>query len=112
MLLKEGEKYCNRAISLTQDVRLIPVEDIENRFYLRFTTKDEPGVLSMISGVLAEHNISIASMVQLESHGKDNFVPIVLLTHKALEKSMNEALEKIVRYDFVKKDYLRLRIFE
>ncbi|MGI6124752.1 MAG: homoserine dehydrogenase, partial [Acetivibrionales bacterium] len=77
LLLQEGEKYCNRAISLTQNVQLIPIEDVTSRFYLRFMTKDIPGVLSMISGVLAENGISISSMVQLESHEKDNYVPIV-----------------------------------
>jgi homoserine dehydrogenase len=112
LLLKEGEKYCNRAISLTQNVRFVPIEDIQSRFYLRFMTKDKPGVLSMISGVLAEYGISISSMVQLETHGKDNYVPIVLLTHSALEKSMEQALQKIVKFDFVREDYLRLRIFE
>lgn len=112
LFVQEGVKYSNKAISLTQNVRLIPIEDIKNRFYLRFMTMDKPGVLSMISGVLAEHNISISSMVQLESHGKDNYVPIVLLTHEALEKSMELALQKILKFDFVKKDYLRLRIFE
>lgn len=112
LLLQEGEKYCNRAISLTQSVRFIPIEDVQSRFYLRFMTKDKPGVLSMLSGVLAEHGISISSMVQLESHEKDNYIPIVLLTHEALEKSMEQALQKIVKFDFVKEDYLRLRIFE
>lgn len=111
LLLQEGEKYCNRAISLTQNVRFIPIEDVKNRFYLRFMTMDKPGVLSMISGVLADYGISISSMVQLESHEKDNYVPIVLLTHEALEKSMEQALQKIVKFDFVKEDYLRLRIF-
>jgi len=51
-------------------------------------------------------------MVQLEAHEKDHYIPIVLLTHEALEKSMKEALQKIVEFEFVKKDYLRLRIFE
>lgn len=112
LFLQEDERYGNRAISLTQKVRFIPIEDVKNRFYLRFMTKDIPGVLSMISGVLAENNISISSMVQLESHEKDNYVPIVLLTHEALEKSMEKALQKIVKFDFVKDNYLRLRIFE
>lgn len=111
-LLKEGEKYSNRAISLTQSVKLIPIEDVQSRFYLRFMTIDKPGVLSMISGVLAEHGISISSMVQLESHEKDNYVPIVLLTHAAPEKAMEQALQKIVNFDFVRNDYLRLRMFE
>ena len=112
LFLQEDEKYDNKAISLTQKVRFIPIEDVKNRFYLRFMTKDIPGVLSMISGVLAENKISISSMVQLESHEKDNYVPIVLLTHEALEKSMEQALQKIVKFDFVKDNYLRLRIFE
>ena len=111
-MVQNGKKYSNRAISLTQNVQLIPIEDIKSRFYLRFMTMDKPGVLSKISGVLAENNISISSMVQLESHEKDNYVPIVLLTHEALEKSVEQALQKIVKFDFVKKDYLRLRIFE
>lgn len=112
LLLKEGEKYCNRAISLTETVNLIPIEEVTNRFYLRFLTLDIPGVLSMISGVLAEHGISISSMVQLENQEKDNYIPIVLLTHEAQEKSMEHALQKILKFDFVRENYLRMRIFK
>jgi homoserine dehydrogenase len=111
LLLKEGEKFCTRAINLSGNVRLIPIEDVTNRFYLRFITKDRPGVLSLISGVLGEHGISISSMVQLESHEKDNYIPIVLLTHEASERSMEQALKKILLFDFVRQDHLRLRIF-
>lgn len=111
LLLKEGEKYCNRTINPSMDVKLIPIEEVSNRFYLRFFTKDVPGVLTKISGVLASYNISISSMVQLETHEKDNYVPIVLLTHEALEKSMKLALQEILQFEFVKDDYLRLRIF-
>ncbi|HZK26393.1 MAG TPA: homoserine dehydrogenase [Thermoclostridium sp.] len=110
-LLLKNEKYKTQSINTTMDANLIPIEEITNRFYLRFFTKDIPGVLTKISGVLAEHGISISSMVQLETHEKDNYVPIVLLTHEALEKSMKRALEKIVKFEFVKEDYLRLRIF-
>lgn len=112
LLMQEGEKYCNRAISLTENANLIPIAEVKNRFYLRFMTKDIPGVLSMISGVLAEYGISISSMVQLETQGKDNYIPIVLLTHEALEKSMEQALQKIEKFDFVHENYLRMRIFE
>ena len=111
LLLKEGEKYCNRTINPSMDVKLIPIEEVSNRFYLRFFTKDVPGVLTKISGVLASYNISISSMVQLETHEKDNYIPIVLLTHEALEKSMKLALQEILQFEFVKDDHLRLRIF-
>jgi len=111
LLLKEGEKYCNRTINTNMDVKQIPIDEVSNRFYLRFFTKDVPGVLTKISGVLAANNISISSMVQLETHGKDNYVPIVILTHEALEKSMKLALQEILQFEFVKPDHLRLRIF-
>lgn len=111
LLLKEGEKYCNRTINTSMDVKLIPIDEVSNRFYLRFFTKDVPGVLTKISGVLAANNISISSMVQLETHEKDNYIPIVLLTHEALEKSMKLALQEILQFEFVKDDHLRLRIF-
>ena len=112
LLLQEGEKFCNRGISLSEQAHLIPTEDVLNRFYLRFLTKDETGVLSMLSGVLAEHGISISSMVQMETQEKDNCIPIVLLTHEASERAMAEALRKIATFDFVVGECLRMRIFD
>ena len=81
-------------------VKVVPVDRIRNRFYLRFFTLDEPGILAKIAGVLGEHGISIASMVQLEAHEADHYIPIVLLTHEATEAAMNQALEKIGRFPF------------
>ena len=41
------------------------------RFYLRFTVEDHPGVLAEIAGVLGQHEISIASVIQreIDEHG-------------------------------------------
>ena len=38
-------------------------------------------------------------------------VPIVLLTHKAPEKAMDNALTEIAAFDFVRSDILRLGLF-
>lgn len=111
MLLEEGERITNQTINPEQEVGVVPVNTIRNRFYLRFFTLDEPGILSKIAGALADYGISIASMVQLETHETDNYVPIVLLTHEASEEAMNKALETIGRYDFVRENYLKLRLF-
>lgn len=111
LLLKDGERFCNRPIDPERSVRIVPLSEIKNRFYLRFFTLDKPGVLSKISGVLGEKEISIASMVQLETHEKDNYVPIVLLTHEASEQAMAEALREIGKFNFVKENYLKLRLF-
>lgn len=111
LLLKEGEQYCNRPIDPEQSAKLVPLSEIKNRFYLRFFTFDKPGVLSKIAGVLGDKGISISSMVQLETHGKDNYVPIVLLTHESSEQALEVALGEISKFDFVKDNYLRLRLF-
>jgi homoserine dehydrogenase len=111
LLMKEGEQFSTRNINTDKVINIIPIDHIKNRFYLRFFTLDAPGVLSKISGVLGDCGISISSMVQLETHEKDNYVPIVLLTHEAPEAAMEKALQSIRRFDFVKEDYLRLRLF-
>ncbi len=110
-LCNNGEKLRSSMMKPTTEVKLIPNDEITNRFYLRFFTRDIPGVLTKISGVLADCGISISSMVQLETHEKENYVPIVLLTHEALEKSMEQALKRILQFEFVKENFLRLRIF-
>lgn len=111
LLLKEGEQFSSRTINPAKTSEIISVQHIKNRFYLRFFTLDAPGILSKISGVLGDFGISISSMVQPEIHGKENYVPVVLLTHEATEESMEKALQVIRKFDFVKEDYLRMRIF-
>ncbi|MCL6589417.1 MAG: homoserine dehydrogenase [Firmicutes bacterium] len=117
LLLKQGRGSAlktsggSRGVNLSQPIKTVPIHEIKNRFYLRFYTLDEPGILSKISGVLGDHGISISSMVQLESHEKEHYVPIVILTHEASEKAMEDALAIIGKFSFIKENYLRLRIF-
>ena len=80
-----------------------------SRYYLRFTVLDRPGVLSKISGVLAEHNISIASVMQKEVHPVDS-VPVVMLTYKASERNMQQALMKIDKLDVVTDKTVLIRV--
>lgn len=68
------------------------IKDAEYRFYLRFQTIDKPGVLAAISSVLAEFNISIASMHQEEG---DEPVNVVIFTHECKESSIYNALKII-----------------
>ncbi|HQD35658.1 MAG TPA: homoserine dehydrogenase [Thermodesulfovibrio thiophilus] len=71
-----------------------PVQEIESRYYFRFTALDSPGVLSKISGVFGRHNISIASVIQ-KGRSKAGAVPLVILTHKARENDVLDAVDKI-----------------
>ena len=64
------------------------------RFYLRFSVRDQSGVLGELASVLGAHRVSIEQMVQ-EGHGQDEPVSVVILTHPALEGDIRTALATI-----------------
>jgi homoserine dehydrogenase len=70
---------------------------------------DRPGVLSKISGILGENNISLASVIQ-KARQEAGPVPIVMTTYKAKEKDVRQALKKIDRLDIVKAKTMLIRI--
>lgn len=76
---------------------------LRSRFYLRFAIRDRPGTLAAIAGVLGEHSISIASVIQHEvpeaAHG--SYVPLIIMTHEASEGSVREALVSADRLEIV-----------
>ena len=81
-------------------LRLKPVEAIRSRYYLRFSVTDEPGVLAAIATAFGRHGISIASVMQKEEH--PDYVPIIFLTHTAVEKGLRQAVADVEKQDFVR----------
>lgn len=75
-------------------------DDAVSEFYVRVTARDQPGVLSAISGVLGENGISISSVIQ---RGRGTIggegVPIVMIIHEAPFSRMVSALGKIDALD-------------
>jgi homoserine dehydrogenase len=87
---------------------LLPFADSENRCYLRFTTLDQPGILSRISGILGEHGISIASVKQAESVDPDA-VPLVMVTHHARERDLRRAITEIDALEIIRRPTVIIR---
>ncbi|CAB5080095.1 Homoserine dehydrogenase (EC [Olavius algarvensis associated proteobacterium Delta 3] len=92
-----------------KDIPIMPVEDIKTHYYFRFAALDRPGVLSKIAGILGNHQISIKSVHQ-KGRKTDGAVPIVMLTHRAVEKSVSQALSKITALDVVADKPILIRI--
>jgi homoserine dehydrogenase len=90
-------------------IKLIPMDDIETKYYFRFSALDRPGVLSRISGILGQNNISIAACIQ-KARGKKGAVPIVMTTYKAKEKNVQKALKKIDKLDMVQAKTILIRV--
>src|SRR5690606_19822145 len=51
-----------------KDIPILGADDIESSYYLRLRVEDRPGVLSEISRILAESDLSIGSMLQESFH--------------------------------------------
>jgi homoserine dehydrogenase len=88
------------------------IEEVEFKYYFRFSAIDRPGVLSKISGILGKYKISIASVVQIGRQKKRGSVPIVMLTHETKEKNVLKALKEIDMLDVVTSPTKMFRIWE
>lgn len=82
-----------RTFQTEKTIEVADRSQIQSRFYIRLMTMDRPGVLSKISGILGKNNISIASVVQLES--EDKFVPLTMMTHLSVAANIDNALKEM-----------------
>ncbi len=91
------------------NVRIKSIDDIISMYYFRFSALDRPGVLSKISGILGNYNISIASVIQ-KGRRVGEAVPLVVLTHEAKEKDVRIAIEEIDRLPVVMDKTVFIRV--
>jgi homoserine dehydrogenase len=94
------------------NIRKIPVmrvDEIRTNYYFRFAAIDRPGVLSKVSGILGDYDISIKSVHQKGRKTKGS-VPIVMLTHLAKEADVQKALSEIINLDVVDAKPVLIRI--
>ncbi len=105
----EGKSKSYAAAFSDDTIRLKNMDDVKTKHYVRFSTVDKPGVLAKVSGILAKYDISIASVTQ-KVKKSTNTVPIVMMTHNALEKNMAGALKEINALSQIKKKTVRVRV--
>ncbi|HEV8109365.1 MAG TPA: homoserine dehydrogenase [Burkholderiales bacterium] len=89
---------------------VLPIGEVETSYYLRMRVLDRPGVLADITRALADSAISIEAMVQKEPSEGESRVDIVMLTHLALEKNVEQAMARIERLSSVEGRVTRIRL--
>ncbi|NDD27828.1 MAG: homoserine dehydrogenase [Proteobacteria bacterium] len=85
------------------------LDDRSTRFYLRLQVADEPGVLATVATILAREGISLQSVIQ-KGHSGDDRVEVIFLTHDALEKRMQRALDRLRNLEAVRHVAAVLRV--
>ena len=83
------------------DTPILAIDEVVTAFYLRLQVADQAGVLSRITTILAEHDISIDAVIQRESGEGEKQTDLVILTHDTVEGRMREALAKMQALDTV-----------
>jgi homoserine dehydrogenase len=82
--------------------------ETHERHFLRVLAADRPGVLARITGILGDHQISIASVIQHDATGVSasgataDGVPLVIMTHACGSAAVRRALEAIDASDVVR----------
>ncbi len=95
--------------NVINDIELMSFAEIFTNYYFRFSALDRPGVLSRISGILGENNISIAAVIQ-KGRQAAGPVPIVMTTHKSQEKDVQKAITAIDQLDIIHGKTIVIRI--
>ena len=94
--------------TLRTDFKAMTIDEIETEYYLRITAQDVVGVMANVASELERHGVGIDALIQKESDGKN--VPIVILTDKAREGELNQAIAAIEKLASVTAPVMRIRV--
>jgi homoserine dehydrogenase len=88
----------------------MPMADVEVRYYVRFTVKDEPGVMARLAGSLGDQGVSIEQLVQDGKPAAGEPATVVMVTHLAKEGQVQAALSALAKESFMAEPPRLLRI--
>ena len=83
-------------------------DDVSSSWFIRLSVTDEPGVLASIAGTFSENNVSIESVIQ---EGRGEQAELVLVTHEAPEKDVQNSIKQIASLDSVTSVTSTLRVY-
>ncbi|MCI5726690.1 MAG: homoserine dehydrogenase [Clostridium sp.] len=95
------------------DKEIVPMGEIESRYYIRASVIDKPGVLGDITAILGKNKISLRSVIQ-KGDEVDGKVTLVLMTHLCKECEIQKALKDIEGLDTVQgiDNLIRIELFD
>ena len=92
------------------DTAILPIDAVETSYYLRMQAEDRPGVLADVTRILGDQHISIEAIIQKEPLPDVTDVSVIMLTHRVLERRMNEAIRQIEALSSIVGKVTRIRL--
>jgi len=99
--------------SSLSDVSVLPMSEVVTSYYLRMQVKDQAGVLSQLTAILAGAGISVDAMLQREASSVGgegaHQTDLIILTHDTQEGQMDQAMQQMEALDAVLAPITRIR---
>ncbi len=86
---------------ISNNLKISPITDLQTKYYIRLNVADSPGVFAKVCKILGDLDISISSAIQKEAHQKIRGAEIVLMTHKAKEVTLRQAIAVLKELEVV-----------
>lgn len=77
-------------------------EQIWAKYFVRLIVEDKSGVLSQITRLMADQDVSIEQVIQ-QPYKSDNKAELIIVTHQSSKKSINSILKQLEEFDFINK---------
>ena len=106
-------------LNLWQDdsgLSVMPAEQIQRRYFLRFNVEDRPRVIADVADILGRNEISLASIIQHEAPEVDDpndgvpIVPLVIMTHRTTEGAIRAAEAALAKLSTVRAPHIRMPV--
>jgi len=90
---------------------VLPMEELDSGYYLRFTCLDVPGVMGRIATILGEHSINLASAhASRRERRREPTAFVHMFIESACEKNIFTAISKIKKSKIIRGDITVIRI--
>ncbi len=84
-----------------EQIEIKDMDETECEYYIRISAKDAPGVLGEVTSIFGKNNVSLSSVIQKGEYTE--YVPVVYITHKTLERNIRKSIDAISKLPSIKK---------
>lgn len=92
------------------DLPILEMDDVTTSFYLRMSVVNQSGVLSGITRILGDSDISIEAFIQKEPAEGEDLATLIMLTHAVREGDLSRAVKAIEELDVISGPVSRVRM--
>ena len=93
-----------------RNLPIVPMAQVQTPWYLRMQVEDKPGVLSAVASIFSEQGISIEALIQKAPAEGQTRVQLIVLTNKAAQGLVDQAVTAIEALDTIAGKVTRIRV--